>query len=157
MTDWNTLTRSYSVWDDKNIKGFFGEYRWLSNFQSCSVWFRGLEYPSSENAYQAAKVDVDSRQSFLTCSATKSKTLWKEFPSLYTTEQWDEIRYDIMSEILFNKFKSGGLRQKLIETADKHLVEINHWHDVYWGVDYKSGNGENKLGEILMKIRKYLS
>ena len=49
--DW----KIYSIHDDKQIKGFFGNYSWLSNFYECSVWFEGGSYPSSENAYQAAK------------------------------------------------------------------------------------------------------
>ena len=45
-----------SFYDSDNIKGFFGGYRWLSNFHVCDVMFEGDLYPSSENAYQAAKI-----------------------------------------------------------------------------------------------------
>ena len=47
--------RDYVIHDDNYIKGFFGEYRWLSNFEPCKVFYEGFEYSSSENAYQAAK------------------------------------------------------------------------------------------------------
>jgi hypothetical protein len=33
------------------IKGFLGEYSFLSNFYLCPVYYEGLVYPSSENAF----------------------------------------------------------------------------------------------------------
>ena len=158
--DWNKLTRSYIVWDDIQIKGFFGdgenEYRWLSNFYNSTVWFEGLQYPSVECAYQASKVDEDNRKIFTTCTSAESKKLWKTFPSIYTKESWDLVKFDIMSGIIFNKFlRNKGLRQKLIETGDKYLEETNHWRDQFWGVDSKTGIGENNLGKILMRNRMY--
>jgi predicted NAD-dependent protein-ADP-ribosyltransferase YbiA (DUF1768 family) len=35
------------------------------------------------------------------------------------------------------------------------LKELNTWHDVFWGVDYKTDKGENKLGKILMVVRSF--
>ena len=72
--DW----KLYAAANDVEIKGFFGEYRWLSNFHICRVWFEGLCYPSSENAFQAAKIYPEHRHPFLDCSAAQSKKLWKE-------------------------------------------------------------------------------
>lgn len=141
---------------DCEIRGFFGEKcRFLSNFYKTSVWFEGLLYPSSEAAYQAAKVDEDSRKEFLVCTAAESKKLWKKLPPMFTAEQWDLVKYDTMSEIVFEKFvRNLGLRKKLIETGNRYLEETNHWSDVYWGVDYKTGIGENQLGKLLMKVRE---
>ena len=36
------------------------------------------------------------------------------------------------------------------------LEEGNTWHDTFWGVDAKTGEGQNHLGKILMKIREEL-
>ena len=33
-------------------------------------------------------------------------------------------------------------------------MEGNTWHDVYWGVDLCTGEGENHLGKILMAQRQ---
>lgn len=41
----------------------------------------------------------------------------------------------------------------LIGTGDKILIEGNHWGDACWGVDTRTGQGENHLGKILMKVR----
>src|SRR5579864_2083948 len=74
--DW----RRYAVHDADNVKGFFGDFRWLSNFHDCPVYFEGLLYPSSENAYQAAKVQADYRHRLTKCSPKESKKVWKKLP-----------------------------------------------------------------------------
>ena len=45
-------------------------------------------------------------------------------------------------------------KQKLIDTGDIELVEVNSWGDTFYGVC--NGVGENHLGKLLMKIRKEL-
>ena len=37
------------------IEQFQGDFRWLSNFAPVNVNFNGVIFPSTENAYQAAK------------------------------------------------------------------------------------------------------
>lgn len=152
FSDW----KLYSVHDDNNIRGFFGDYRWLSNFHECPVFFEGLLYRSSENAYQAAKVAADFRHHLQTCTPTESKKKWKKYSFIDDSkEEWDGRKYEVMSVILFDKFyRNPTLRKKLLETGDKYLEEKNHWNDCDWGVDVKHG-GKNNLGKILTKIRSY--
>lgn len=42
--------------------------------------------------------------------------------------------------------------KKLIKTGDAELIEGNWWGDKYWGMC--NGEGMNKLGKILMQVRK---
>ena len=44
-------------------------------------------------------------------------------------------------------------REKLLDTGNAELQEGNNWGDRYWGVDLKTGYGENRLGRIIMKVR----
>lgn len=149
--DW----KKYAVHNDKEIKGFFGDYRWLSNFESARTSFEGTIYPSSENAYQAAKVLPNERGIFQTCTAAESKKVWKTLTPLYTPELWDNSKYEIMAVILFDKFyQNYDLRKKLLATGDMYLEETNHWRDTFWGVDIKLG-GANNLGKLLMKVREF--
>ena len=150
--DW----KIYAVHDEMSIKGFFGDYRWLSNFFEAEVYYDGLKYHSSENAYQAAKVQEDYRHQLQICTYAESKKIWKSLPLIDDSpEQWDDRKYDVMSSIVFDKFlRNKKLRNLLLETKDKYLEELNHWKDSYWGVDIKIG-GQNNLGKILMKIRNY--
>lgn len=148
----------YSVHDDKFVKGFFGPYRFLSNFEDAPTYFEGILYPSSENAYQAAKISPSQRREFVTCTAAQSKKLWKraDLAKLYTPEQWDLYKHNIMAVLLVEKFyRNPGLLVKLKGTGSRQLEETNHWGDTYWGVDYRKG-GENNLGKLLMNLRTYL-
>jgi len=149
--------RDYSVHDENNIKGFFVEYRWLSNFHRCEILYENLIFPTSENAYQGAKIILEERKKFVEITAYDSKKFWREYtPIDKNSEEWDNRKYDVMYNILSYKFSHNeDLKNKLINTGDKYLEETNHWEDTYWGVDYKLG-GENNLGKILMKIRSEL-
>jgi len=142
--------REYIIHDENNIKGFFGDYRWLSNFHVCDVIFEGVLYPSSENAYQAAKcLDLRQKEQFITCNPSEAKKLSK---NILIRENWNSFKYDVMSAIVFDKFyRNYDLRLKLIETNNKYLEESNHWSDFYWGVC--NDKGQNKLGKILMGVR----
>ena len=62
-----------------------------------------------------------------------------------------------MRKFLCKKFAIPELRQKLLDTGDAYLIEGTTWHDNYWGIctcDRCGGRGQNKLGQLLMEIRK---
>jgi len=150
--DW----KRYAVHNETQIKGFFGKYRFLSNFYPCEVWFEGIKYKSTETAYQSAKILPHARQSFVHMSDTDSKNAWKQFSLKDRTPNWENIKYDIMREVIFQKFlRNKELRNKLISTRNKYLEELNHWHDEYYGVCIHTNTGENNLGIILMNTRNY--
>lgn len=146
--------RTIAVHDEKNIKGFFGEYRWLSNFEPCKINFEGETYPSVENAYMAAKIEREHREYFKTCTAKEAKQNWRDFPLIDNTPQaWDNRKFDVMRLCLWEKFfYNEELKNKLIATGDKYLEETNWWKDTIWGVDYQLG-GENHLGKMIMDVR----
>lgn len=149
--------RDIATHDDEKICGFFGQYAFLSNFYCCPIWLNGLVYPSSENAYMAAKVIPTQRQAFVDFTPREAKTKWKEFTLLDKDAQsWDARKYKAMFDILWVKFsQNGDLREKLLATGDKYLEETNWWKDSIWGVDINNG-GANALGKTLMKIRSDL-
>jgi len=133
------------------VKGFNGEYRFLSNFVG-GVYFEGVWYPSVENAYQSAKtLDESKRRIFRWISASNAK---KEGRKLEIRSDWEKVKVDIMSSLVFDKFyRDKELRCKLLETGDMYLEESNTWGDKFWGVC--DGEGRNELGKILMKIRNF--
>jgi ribA/ribD-fused uncharacterized protein len=153
--DWQKI----AVHDGHVIKGFFGDYRFLSNFFYTTVYYEGLSFTSSEAAYQSSKLLPHCRSQFQNISPAASKKLWKSFgeDSLYDSfpEEWDERKYDVMAGIVFDKFlRNKSLRQRLLDTGDRYLEETLWWRDVFWGVDIKLG-GQNNLGKILMNVREF--
>ena len=137
--------------DGHNIRGFFGPFKFLSNFEPCMVY--GI-YPSTENAYMAEKVVPEERKYFTTCTAAEAKRAWKHLKLIDKSgAEWDKRKVDVMKGCLHEKFVINiEFRQKLIDTGDRYLEETNWWGDVFWGVDIQKG-GENHLGKLLMDIR----
>ncbi len=140
---------SYVQHNDTEIKGFFYDYRFLSNYHLCSIEYEGLVYPSSENAYMSAKsIDWRVKKLFQIIDPKEARKLGQ---IVDLRLDWESIKLNVMQSILDTKFKDSYLKSLLVATGDKYLEETNHWNDKFWGVC--NGVGENNLGKILMSIR----
>lgn len=135
------------------IKEFKNQYFFLSNFYECPIYYNKLVFCNAEAAFQAQKViDEKEQYKFINLNASQARKLGK---TIALREDWEEVKDNIMYEIVKRKFTvNKELQQKLLETKEEELVEGNWWHDTYWGVDSKTGIGQNKLGKILMKVRE---
>lgn len=146
-----------AIHNEKEIKGFFGEYRFLSNFWPAQIVLDTVQYRSVELAYQAAKWSPGKREYFLNCSELESIDYNRtNTPDGYTPEEWDRKKFEIMKDLIQQKFDSNinpENYQKLLQTGNRYLEELNWWGDTYWGTDQK-GNGQNMLGKILMEVRE---
>lgn len=149
----NGKEQDYVIHDEYNIKGFFGEYRFLSNFHVAPILWMGLGFTSTEAAYHASKCsNIDAAKVFQNYSPVESKKYSK---LINVPKNWHDVKFNIMAQLVFQKFLiHPELRQLLLDTGDKYLEETNNWGDVYFGVC--DGIGENKLGIILMATRKML-
>lgn len=135
------------------IDSFDGAYTWLSNFYPHVVFYDGINYPSAEHAFQAAKtLNAYDRALIKECpNPGKAKRMGRE---VTLRPNWEDIKVDIMYEVLREKFKRNPLKQKLMDTGTEELVEGNNWNDKEWGV--VNGKGKNKLGKVLMRVREEL-
>jgi ribA/ribD-fused uncharacterized protein len=137
---------------DSAILGFFGEYRFLSNYHPCSIKLEGITYPSTEHAYQAIKAEDQAVR--LQISQLATPNLAKKFgKSIQCREGWDLLRIAYMHSVLVKKFEDVNLAVKLLQTGDKYLEETNNWGDMFWGVCVDEQAGQNMLGKLLMMIR----
>lgn len=157
---------------DTHIYGFFEKHRFLSNYHMHSIEYEDIVYPSTENAYQAAKtLNVEERLKIAALTPNQSKSAGRAVslradwlnplplaiygtsvaPYPYEEGLIIQVRDKIMYDLNVIKFSNPYLRNLLLETGEKYLEETNWWRDDYWGVF--EGNGLNKLGRILMKIR----
>ena len=137
---------------DAPIRCFDGEYSFLSNFYEAPVAYGGLTYPTSESAYQAQKTLSDEeRVKFTSIPPGKAKRFGNK---VTLRPDWNEVKLGLMEEIVRAKFtQNPDIAERLLTTGDREIVEGTVWHDVYWGIDLATGQGENHLGKILMQIR----
>jgi len=151
--------------NEHEIKGFFGEYKFLSNFEPAKVSLEEDEYTCVENAFQAAKYEKDFRTFLKNCSPEDAIKFVRENPTWrYSKEEWDQIRLEVMRELLEQKFDpklNQENYQRFLNTGEKYLEETNWWGDTFWGVHKtdasETGVGENNLGKLEMEIRKKLA
>ena len=148
----------YAVHADGKIFGFFGPFRFLSNFYILEngVCLDEIYYPSVEHAYQAAKWPVHLREQFLGVTSGRAKKLGKEAPK-FDGKKWNKKKLAVMKELCRQKFiNNPKLGTMLLMTEGCVLNEVNNWGDQFWGTNINF-QGENKLGEILMDIRHDLT
>lgn len=148
-TNMRTSVPIIDCFDNSNV--------FLSNFFCSPVEHEGLVYPSIEHAFQAAKTS----DHYLRITIKDAKTpgeAKRMGRNLKLREDWEEVKISIMKDLLREKFSSGTLFKRLIDTGEAILIEGNHWHDNFWGNctcdRCKDIEGQNQLGKLLMEIRK---
>jgi ribA/ribD-fused uncharacterized protein len=136
------------------IDKFKGKNRWLSNFSLAQVELDGVEYPSTEHAYQAAKT-LDIVDRIWIRQSVSFGQAKRRGQKVTMREDWDDVKLSVMEDLLRQKFRLPHYKELLMATVDQKLVEGNHWHDAFWGVCScdKCPPGKNHLGKLLMKIR----
>lgn len=125
------------------------EYRFLMNNYDSPIEVDGLIYDTVEHAYQASKTTDDSERTEIHNAATarRAKRIGR---SISLRPGWDAMREDVMFELLKKKFgpTNKELRTKLLATQNARLVSGG---DTFWGEVHGAGN--NRLGNLLMKVR----
>jgi ribA/ribD-fused uncharacterized protein len=117
-------------------------------------------YPSTEHAYQAAKTAMASERKEFQRPDLKAGMAKKMGRFVALRKDWTSSRVGVMASLLPVKFEHADLRERLLETSPKMLVEGNFWHDLFWGVCFCSkhqGEGLNTLGKLLMNVRRDLT
>lgn len=134
------------------IKEFQREYRFLSNFWPCSII--GYGKTTVEHCYQASKCkDTTDFNAILAASTPgEAKKLSRK---VVMREHFELEKKNIMLQLLRSKFSdlNPELKEKLLATGNEELQEGNYWGDTFWGVDLRTGKGNNLLGKLLMQVR----
>jgi len=156
------------------ITEFRKEYAFLSNFfirdqylpipgygnlvfktnEHCFVWFKTKDVHEKAEIVNAPTPGIVKRMGGPKGYVMPDGNLFK----ITLREDWDEVKDQAMMAGLEMKFgQNPDLLQALIATHPQELQEGNWWGDTYWGVDFRTGKGENKLGKLLMDLRgKYV-
>jgi len=140
----------------KVIDSFKDEYAFLSNFYASPILHDDILYPTNEHFFQAMKTkDVDVRKQIaLVNFPSQAKKMGNDKKLVKIRSDWEDIKLKVMMKGLKMKFEIPALRTMLFSTGEAKLIEGNFWKDTYWGVC--NGEGENKLGKLLMKLRSQL-
>ena len=141
------------------IKGFRGEYYFLSNFSESKINYKGHTYSNGEAAFHSGKnSSSEYKEKLEIANPSEAKKLGRR---VKLRPDWEQVKNDVMYEVIYAKFSQNGeLRRKLLETGNSILIEYNTWHDNYWGTcscpRCKDKPGKNMLGITLMRVREAL-
>ncbi|MBS1807577.1 MAG: DUF1768 domain-containing protein [Acidobacteria bacterium] len=141
--------------------------KWVSNWFSNMApldepfLYDGIKFSTVENFYQAMKLErtnYSGRRAIASMrpyDAKKSIRDRKRFP--WRSDWTPELSLQVMEFGLRKKFAAGtSWHEKLVALRDP-IVEFNNWGDIFWGVDLRTGKGQNHLGNLLMRIRNEFS
>lgn len=128
----------------------------FTNFYECWIELDDKFWRSTEHYFQAQKFvgtplvehirNAPSAREAFELSRDPEIAFWKR-------GDWESVRDKIMKKALLAKFtQRKSLLEKLKSTGSKKLIENAPW-DNYWGCG-PYGDGQNKLGELLMEIRE---
>jgi ribA/ribD-fused uncharacterized protein len=146
---------------------FMGEYRWLSNFYEIPILYKGKLFPTSEHAYQWAKCDDSFGGKHAAEVIRKAETpgaARKYGQTCPMRSDWDSVKDQVMMDVLCVKYSIPEMKDRLLNTGYKYLVECTFWHDNHFGVCIKPGckcqvmqvPAKNMLGKISMELRHAL-
>lgn len=146
---------------------------WLSNWtpNNLDITYNGLKFTNSEQLYMWHKAqyfrDFETGNKIVAegFNPKVAKELGRSVRK-YDDKRWDLVREYYMYLSCKSKFESSiELKNKLLETGDKILVEASPY-DKIWGVglaenddlilDPKNWKGKNLLGIVLMRVRDEL-
>ena len=138
---------------------FGGRQHPFSNYYPAPTYYDGIAFSTSEAAFQSAKtLDMNARRAFINIDPGKAKGDGRK---LKIRPDWEQIKYQVMLDVLQSKFQDPSLRETLLDTGDRLIIEdTTGWHDNEWGdcrcEECTRVYGKNMLGKALMEVRAKL-
>lgn len=128
----------------------------FSNFAPYGIEMDGVWWRTVEHYFQAQKFeDLGYRKRIAQAGRPKEAKALGMTRELPLRSDWDSVKDEIMQAGVLRKFETHqALADLLRSTADRPIVE-NAPMDAYWGCG-PDGQGQNKLGKILMAVRDRL-
>lgn len=137
------------------------KFAFLTTGYSCLLTIDQKQYWHLEGYFQSQKFTGVNKKAEEHIRNALSPLTCKRVAATYrvTSERetiWaDELQDITMMKGLTTKFiTNSSLAKLLIETGDKKLINTDS-EDEYWGVGH-DGNGDNMLGQYLMKVREFV-
>jgi ribA/ribD-fused uncharacterized protein len=141
-------------------------YGVFSNLYKRAIIFDGVEYPTSEHAYQAGKPRKDSVREWLMAAPSPS-LLAMAAHGLYVWDvhpDWSKTKFERMKRVLHAKFTQHlDLQEILLSTGDARLVEVGQptlgrskrrWQEYAWNVTYGSPQRDPSFARVVWRQEK---
>ena len=131
-------------------------YGCFSNFSPHGFELDGKYWATSEHYFQAQKFSgtPHEEQIRLAPSPMVAARMGRSRQRPLRSD-WEQVKDDVMRKVVLRKFEThAALRDLLLATGNEEIIE-NAPSDYYWGGG-ANGTGQNKLGKILMEVRKRL-
>lgn len=149
-----TLTEKYPILFSDQRFSDEEELSFLSNQYPINIKYNEYIYPSVEHIYQIMRcVNQDEHNKIQMVDSPIRARIAGNFTEKLSPYEW----LGLMKEALEMKFSDGNMKKLLLKTADKPLIYINYWHDTFWGrctCTQHKRSGDNRLGKLLMEIRR---
>ena len=133
----------------------------LTNMAPVPMKVNGKIFSCCEAAFQSFKAVVAERpdlvDKFVGIKGVDAKRLGKTVPLKPYLDIWEEVKVDIMWQLLLIKVQDSSVKQQLISAADDDLFENNVWKDTFWGVIEQTDGtmeGKNVLGRLWQEVKK---
>lgn len=124
----------------------------LSNFCPPGLEEYGVYWPTVEHFFQGQKFSDPAFRERIRRAATPKDAREHGRSRAYLIRQdWDDVREGVMLFALRQKFRKGQVRQVLLSTGDRPLIEASPL-DYFWGAG-QDGTGLNRLGLLLEQVR----
>ena len=157
--------------EDENMILFTGKENIYSQHYKCNFIIDGITFNCSEQwmMYSKANLFLDEimKEKILKSSnPVEMKRLGKKVKN-FDCNEWEKVCDNVVYMGNLNKFTQNiELKEQLLNTGDKLIVEASFW-DKRWGSGFnimktkekllkKEKIGENRLGNIIMKVRDEL-
>jgi len=149
---------------------FFGKQDVFSQWHPCLFEMDGINFNCSEQAmmYYKALVfkDEESVKKILLSKNPKDQKALGRKVKNFDKGAWDKEKIKVVTIVNYAKFSQNPiLKQKLMETGDRILVEASPY-DRIWGIglgvsadgidDPKNWKGKNLLGKSLVSVRSMI-
>ena len=133
-----------------------GELGYLANYSNYGFTVDGIYYPTAEHFYQASKFDnPEIIEKILACKTPREAACCGRNKNHIRIPNFKEMKLEKMYQGVFEKFRQNpDILQKLLDTGNEEIIEAND-QDSFWGIG-PDGDGENHMGEILMRVRENL-
>ena len=151
----------------KDFVLFWGKNDIYSNFYPVKFEHQGRTFQNSEQAFMWRKAQyfkdwlIAGKILQMAQQPNYAKSLGRKIKN-YNDEQWDKVRFDIMREVVYDKFRQTNLKHQMIEDGgNKEFVEASPY-DGIWGVGLKDSDprihdksewkGKNMLGKVMNDV-----